>query len=144
MRAVEDSIINVTIWNYTADNDNTRGDQWNGEDFSIFSRDQQRDPADIYSGGRALRALLRPYPKATAGEPLHLSFDTKRRIFEYRFRHDPSVESPTEIFVPRFQYPKGFEVKVSDGKWENNSDNQLIRYWHTLDRDFHEIRISPS
>ncbi|WP_455283752.1 hypothetical protein, partial [[Eubacterium] cellulosolvens] len=144
MRAVEDNIMNVTIWNYTSDNDNIRGDQWNGEDFSIFSRDQQKDPVDIDSGGRALRALVRPYPKATAGEPLQLSFDMTRRIFRYRFRHEALVKSPTEIFVPRLQYPEGYKVKVSDGEWESDSDHQSLRYWHTLDRDSHTIRISPS
>ena len=144
MRAVEDNMMNVTIWNYTPDNDNIRGDQWNGEDFSIFSRDQQKDPADIDSGGRALHALLRPYPKATAGEPLQLSFEMKRRIFNYRFRHDPLVKSPTEIFVPRLQYPRGYKVKVSDGKWESDSDRQSLRYWHTLNRDSHTIHISPN
>lgn len=144
LRAVEDSTMNATIWNYTADNDNTRGDQWNGEDFSVFSRDQQKDPADINSGGRALRALLRPYPKATAGEPIRLSFSMKRRVFRYEFRHDPEVKAPTEIFVPRFQYPSGYRVRVSDGRWESDSARQLLRYWHTLNRDLHVIQISPS
>lgn len=142
--AVEDSLMNVTIWNYTADNDNTRGDQWNGEDFSVFSRDQQKDPADINSGGRALRALLRPYPKATAGEPTRLSFEMKHRIFQYEFRHDPRVSAPTELFVPRFQYPDGYQVQVSDGRWESDCASQILCYWHTLDRDSHAVRISPS
>jgi hypothetical protein len=143
LRAVEDSMMNATVWNYTPDNDNTRGDQWNGEDFSVFSRDQQKDPTDIHSGGRALRALLRPYPKATAGEPMQLSFDMNRRVFRYKFRHNPSVKSPTEIFVPRFQYPEGYSVQVSDGKWESDPARQLLRYWHTLDQDLHSVRISP-
>jgi len=144
MRAIEDNTMNVTIWNYTSDNDNTRGDQWNGEDFSVFSRDQQKDPADIDSGGRALHALVRPYPKATAGEPLQLSFDMKRRILKYRFRHDPLIKSRTEIFVPRVQYPEGYKVQISDGEWESDSDNQLVHYSHTLDRDRHVICILPS
>jgi len=144
MRAVEDNIMNVTIWNYTPDNNNARGDQWNGEDFSIFSRDQQKDPADPYSGGRALRALVRPYPKATAGGPTQLSFEMKHRTFRYEFKHDPHVRSPTEIFVPRFQYPKGYRAKVSDGRWESDFDRQLLRYWHTPDRESHVIHISPN
>ena len=136
-------MMNVSIWNYTSDNDNIRGDQWNGEDFSIFSRSQQKDPADMSSGGRALRALLRPYPKATAGEPTRLSFEMNGRIFEYEFRHIPLVKAPTEIFVPRLQYPDGYNVQVSDGVWESDSGRQLLNYWHTLDQDLHGIRISP-
>jgi len=144
MRAIEDSMMNVTIWNYTSDNDNTRGDQWNGEDFSVFSRDQQKDPAEINSGGRALRALVRPYTKATAGEPLELSFDMKHRIFKYKFRHDPLIKSRTEIFVPRVQYPEGYGVQVSDGEWESDADNQLMHYSHSSSRECHVIRIFPN
>jgi len=142
LRAIEDNIMNTTIWNYTPDNDNARGDQWNGEDFSVFSRDQQRNPTDVSSGGRGLRAFLRPYPKATAGEPMRLSFEMNRRVFRYEFSHDPLVEAPTEVFVPRFQYPKGYRVRVSDGRWESDSANQLLRYWHTMERDSHTILIT--
>jgi len=143
LKAIEGNIMNATIWNYTPDNDNAHGDQWNGEDFSVFSRDQRKDPTDMHSGGRGLRAFLRPYPKATAGEPMRLSFEMKRRVFRYEFRHDPQVEAPTEIFVPRFQYPKGYRVRVSDGRWESDSANQLLRYWHTPERDSHTILITP-
>ncbi len=44
IRALEENMLNVTLWNYTSDNTNAHGDQWNDEDLSIFSRDQQSDP----------------------------------------------------------------------------------------------------
>ncbi|MCJ7559593.1 heliorhodopsin HeR, partial [Candidatus Bathyarchaeota archaeon] len=44
-------------------------------DFSIFSRDQQDNPDDITSGGRALSGFVRPYARKTAGEPVSMSFD---------------------------------------------------------------------
>ena len=68
--AVESSLCSATIWNYTASNTNERGDGWNGEDLSIWSADQGRDTRVLDRGGRALRAVVRPYPVATAGEPL--------------------------------------------------------------------------
>ncbi|HEX2980224.1 MAG TPA: cellulase family glycosylhydrolase, partial [Anaerolineaceae bacterium] len=114
-QALEANLLSGTLWNYTPDNTNEHGDLWNDEDLSIFSRDQRKDPGDIHSGGRALDAAIRPYPKAVAGEPLHLSFDLRRRTFEFSFRHDPEVQAPTEIFVPNFQYPQGYLVEVSDG-----------------------------
>lgn len=141
--AIEENLLDCVIWNYCPDNTNARGDQWNGEDLSIFSRDQQADPADINSGGRALRALVRPYPRATAGEVRRMSFTMKSGIFEMTFRHDPGVSAPTEIFVPRFQYPGGVQVEVSDGTFALAAERQVLEYRHGMDRAEHIIRLSP-
>lgn len=143
MRAVERNMMNITLWNYTADNDNEHGDQWNDEDLSIFSRDQQVDPEDIHSGGRALRAVIRPYATAISGEPTTMSFDIKRRIFTFKYRHDPRSSLPTEIYVPNFQYPNGYEVSVSDGTVTHDHDNQRILYTPSSDNEEHTIRVNP-
>lgn len=45
INAMDTHLLNYTIWNYTSDNTNERGDLWNDEDLSIFSRDQQDDPS---------------------------------------------------------------------------------------------------
>jgi len=115
--ALDQTLASYTIWNYSADNTNARGDLWNTEDFSIYSLSQRTHTEDINSGGRALHQIVRPYPMATAGTPVALSFDTKRRIFDYRFRADPGVKAETEIFVPRLQYPNGFKVSVHGGSF---------------------------
>jgi hypothetical protein len=143
-RAIEAALLASTIWNYCPDNTNARGDQWNGEDLSVFSRDQQEDPGNPDSGGRALEALLRPWPRATAGEPLRISFDLRRRLFELEFRHDPRVTEPTEIYVPRFQYPKGYQVSVTDGSFQQLPDQQLLVYRHDPGRPSHRIQILPA
>ena len=144
LRALEENLHHFTLWNYTADNTNARGDMWNDEDLSIFSRDQQENPEDINSGGRALEAVVRPYPVAAAGEPLEIRFDIKRKIFEFRFRHDPAVSEPTEVFVPRVQYPNGCQVEVSDGEYELNLAEQTLTYWHSTEIKEHLIRLSPN
>jgi hypothetical protein len=36
--ALESNLMNVTLWNYCPINNHQHGDQWNGEDFSIWSR----------------------------------------------------------------------------------------------------------
>ena len=102
LRALDDTLLSGTIWNYTADNTNARGDGWNDEDLSIFSRDQQRDPKDVNSGGRALEAVARPYARAIAGALLRMGFDYRSRVFECAFRHDARATAPTEIYVPQF------------------------------------------
>ena len=141
MRVMEDTLLNYTIWNYTSDNSNERGDQWNDEDLSIFSRDQQKDPSDINSGGRALEAVIRPYARATAGEPLRMSFNLHKRAFEFEFRHDPHLTGSTEFFIPAFQYPNGYQVELSDGSYESDPAHQLMIYHHTDRVPIHKVVV---
>ncbi len=143
LRAVESSLCSATIWNYTASNTNERGDGWNGEDLSIWSANQGRDPKALDRGGRALRAVVRPYPMATAGEPLSLSFDMRRRVLHFTFRHDPDIIEPTEIFVPPYQYPFGYSVWMTDGTFLKDDVRHVLKYRHTLGQPTHTIIIRP-
>lgn len=144
LRAVDDNLLSCTLWNYTPDNTNARGDLWNDEDLSIFSRDQQRDPADIHSGGRALRAAVRPYPLATAGEPLKLDYDHKRRRCEFVFRHAAHTTAPTELFVPNYPYPKGYRVSAPGLRVEADTLNQIVRFWPQTPGGTYSIQIRPA
>lgn len=143
MQAVEDNLLDHTLWNYTPDNNNLHGDQWNDEDFSVYSPDQCSDPRDINSGGRALEAVVRPYPVATSGELLTSSFDPRKRVYRIRFKHDKAISEPTEIFIPNFQYPHGYTVKVSDGRYEVRLSDQILYYWPSSDERIHIITIRP-
>ena len=91
--ALDTLLINSTQWNYTASNRNDLaiGDGWNQEDLSIFSRDQQTNPADINSGGRALAGFVRPYAMATQGTPRKMKFDRVTGLFDYTFDADPAA-----------------------------------------------------
>ncbi len=140
--AMDANLLNCTIWNYTADNTNARGDMWNDEDLSIFSRDQQ-DSNDIHAGGRGLRAIVRPYARKIAGEPLKMHFDMASRVFELEFKHDPAVNVPTEIFVPDYQYPDGYKVEVSDGTYVINRESLTLSVQHDMEQSVHIIRILP-
>lgn len=142
-KALDANLLSYNLWTYDAFNDNKYGDHWNLENFSIYGLDQRKDPSDINSGGRALQAVVRPYPRATAGRPLRISFDIKKRIFEFEFRHDPKVVKPTEVFVPDYQYPGGYDVKLSDGSIVRDADNQLLIYTHSAEREIHTMRIIP-
>ncbi len=142
--ALEANLLNGTLWNYTADNDNVHGDQWNGEDFSIFSRDQQTGSGSLDDGGRALAAVVRPYPRAVAGEPLALTFSASDRVFEFTFRHDPAVTAPTECFIPNFQYPDGYAVEVSDGEYTVDRATQTLIYRHDPAQTGHWLRVGDA
>jgi hypothetical protein len=88
--AIDKNLLHALIWNYSADNSHTSGDGWNGEDLSIFCEGE----------GRAIEGWRRPYPMATAGELLALSWDRKRGLFRFRYSADPEISAPTEIFAP--------------------------------------------
>lgn len=143
MQAIEANLLHFTWWNYTADNTNERGDQWNGEDLSIFSPDQQKNPADLNSGGRALEALLRPYPVATAGKPVLLEYNWKTKVFRFTFEHHTTARAYTEIYVPTFQYPKGVVVTLTDGSYQIEKETQRLVYFHTSEVSQHTITIHP-
>ncbi|MPZ72241.1 MAG: cellulase family glycosylhydrolase [Nitriliruptorales bacterium] len=115
--ALDANLLSFTLWNYTADNTNEHGDGWNGEDLSIFSRDQGWFGEGPDSGARALLGFCRPYPLATAGTPLALEFDAEARVLRYLFTAAADVAAPTEIYVPAVQYPDGFDVATSAGTW---------------------------
>lgn len=127
--AVEDTLLDSALWVYTPDNTNAHGDLWNGEDLSIYSPDQQTDPEDIYSGGRALPASIRPHPRATAGQPVSLAFDLSRRAFTYTFIPDHAISAPTLVFIPRLHYPHGIQVRLEGGRWEYAPDDQMLSCW---------------
>ena len=139
--AVEANLVSGTIWNYTPDNRNAGGDGWNSEDLSLFSRDQQRNPNDINSGGRGWQGFVRPYPVAVAGEPQKVSFDRKTGAFELTFRADPAVTAPTTLFVPNLQYPNGYRVTVSDGTFRQDMGRQRLIYQQTAESTQHTIRL---
>ena len=128
LRGLEDNLLSYTLWNYTADNDNLHGDMWNDEDLSLFSRDQQKNPADINSGGRALKAFVRPFPIKTAGEPSKIDFDYRKGVFLFEFKGDAAIKEPTEIFLPGLQYPNGCEITLSDGSYTIDPEKQLLTY----------------
>lgn len=143
MRAIEDNLYSSTLWNYTPDNTNLRGDQWNDEDLSIFSRDQQSDPNDIHSGGRALEAVLRPYPIATAGQPVQLRFDLRKKEMDYVFEHDPEIAAPTEFFVPNFHYSNGVQAITPHGWVQHEPETQHLVYHPTRPGGVHRIVLRP-
>lgn len=124
--ALDANLLHSTQWNYTADNTNEWGDQWNLEDLSIFSKSQIINPKDINSGGRAIEGFCRPHFIQCAGVPLKMEFNLKSGSFYLEFDGDASIKGPTLIYVPKVQYPNGFEVKASDGKIIKEEDKQIV------------------
>ncbi len=140
--AVDANLLHSMQWNYTADNDNTWGDQWNKEDFSIFSLDQQTDQTNINSGGRAIKGFCRPHFLHVAGTPLKTVFSLKLREWQFEFDAAPEIDAPTILYVPQIHFPKGYEVDLTEGNLEATDDSQLIAFW-TKKPGFHRVIIRP-
>jgi len=125
--ALDTNLVSATIWNYTASNTHARGDGWNGEDLSIWCRDdfeagrsESGEPED--AGGRALAGFVRPFARATAGLPVSMRFETRSGRFSFTFKPEhsggkraASENAVTEVYVPEVQYPHGFSVRVTGG-----------------------------
>jgi hypothetical protein len=141
--ALDANFVSATVWNYTPDNNNARGDHWNDEDLSIFSRDQQDDTEDINAGGRALAGCVRPYAMATAGEPLCMAFELATRTFEYEFVPDSSITQPTELYIPTFQYGSGIAVAITGGRYEYDPAAQRLLVWAEADASRVTVTVSP-
>jgi hypothetical protein len=105
------------LWNYNPDNTDLYGDDWNGENFSWFSRNRalpasllgyEQDDATLDNGGRILSSVVRPYPAKVCGVPVRFEYEvaTGRMVFEW--------ENPTPAPPP-----------TSDSKFTSSSTSSL-------------------
>lgn len=94
------------------------------------------DPAlpDRGNGDREqiLRAYARPYPAATAGTPIALSFDSASGTMRYRYTAtlpDGKSAGPTlltEVRIPAISYPNGYRVIVTGGSVTSQTDAPVL------------------
>jgi len=141
--ALDANLLHSTQWNYTSDNTNEWGDLWNLEDLSIFSRDQQLNPDDINSGGRAIEGFCRPHFIHCSGIPLKMDFNYKEKTFNFKFDADSSIDAPTIIYVPYIQYPNGYKIEVSEGEIGKKETKQLV-FIRTKKDGVHTINITKA
>jgi hypothetical protein len=118
--AVDANLLHSTIWNYTADNTRKTGDGWNDEDLSIFSEGKER----------AAAGWKRPYPMATAGQPLSIKWNYKWAVFRYRFNADSAIDAPSIIFLPAERFGPGTKIKsIPSGiplRFDHQRDEQRL------------------
>lgn len=124
--ALDRLLLSSTQWNYTVENRNDPmvGDGWNQEDLSIWSPDQATHEGDPDSGGRAVEGFCRPYVRAAQGVLLRQAFDRAGGCFEAEIDVDARIGAPTEIYVPRRQFPGGFDCDA--GAASTRAQGQLL------------------
>jgi endoglycosylceramidase len=98
-------LVNWFAWNYTPCHVD-----WNQEDASIVEPDGRERPP--------VMALIRPYPRATAGTLQTVFYHAQTRDFLLAYRPASGASGPTEIFLPaRRHYADGFHIGVRGGDW---------------------------
>lgn len=87
-------------------------------------------------GVRAIRAVIRPYVIATAGEIKACEFDLKSVRFSLTITGRKSSK-PTLIFVPKWHYPflNLGDVYVSSGSVKYNSELEYIEWHHCSNQE---------
>ena len=76
LTALEENLLSFTLWNYTPENNNIRGDKWNDEDLSIFSNDQVALLSVCPSRSFNWRSLPLSVPLSRSGVPSGVSLTT--------------------------------------------------------------------
>ncbi|KAJ7291517.1 glycoside hydrolase superfamily [Mycena rebaudengoi] len=113
MTGLERSLIGFTLWNYNPYNDDERGDFWNGENFSWFSRRRalpasllyfEQDSVSLDQGARILPAVVRPYPAKTAGIPLRFEYEMTSGSFVFEWAMPKPGKAPASS-IPKITSP---------------------------------------
>ncbi len=65
------------------------------------------------AGGFCILNLVRPYAQAIAGTPVDMRFDPATGTFVLAFQPEARIRAPTEIFLPPYRYPKGYDVELA-------------------------------
>ena len=144
MRAAEDNLTSFVAWCYHVGNTISHGDRFNGEDFSIWSRELQTDPLDPYSGLKQPEALIRPHVRKVPGNLIDMHFCVWKKEFCATFEKDSSIDQPLEIFLPNLHYKSGITIESTGGYSERDKDKQILYFYPKEGELLHSIRILPN
>jgi hypothetical protein len=140
LRAVEKSNLDHTIWNYSPQNTQLAGDNWNGEDLSIRSK----------TSNRGLLSVVRPF--AVEVSPgvnfFNQEFNPKNAAKKYTLSIICRTIGTKRIFIylPQFHFSTS-EIKVmkTSGRVKSNNKKQELQWEGILcdgENQRHQIEIS--
>jgi endoglycosylceramidase len=100
-----------TQWEYSVS-----AELWNGEDLSLVAGDGKENPLAA--------AILRPFPRAVAGNGVVFSYQAASRAMNLRFA--PASAGVTEIAIPERAYPSGYAVTITGGCFDRSVAGTLL------------------
>ena len=115
--------------------------------------DASKPPHGANVNREKLRSLARPYPRAVAGTPRSFGFDPATRRFDLVYstraadgqelgeRLDPGVR--TEVFLPRIQYPEGYEVDVTGADVVSEPGARVLRLERRRRAEAVQLAVTP-
>jgi endoglycosylceramidase len=112
-------------------------------------RETEDPPAGANLRPEVVAALTRPYPVATNGTPLALSFDATTRVLDYTWstarpngrRGRRRIE--TSIVLPGSVYPEGVAVEVQRGTLVSAPGSRHLRIRNVPGVATVRVRVSP-
>ncbi len=138
MRQTEAKFVGWQYWAYKEWGDPTTESQTSG------GQGMFHDDADLTSvKAEKLSLLERPYPQATAGVPLALSFDAATRTFQYSYT-PRCAGGPTEIYVPKLHYPHGYTLELTGAHTTSPPNAALVKLESLKDATMVSVRITPA
>lgn len=109
---------------------------WNGRDKNLFNPDGSTRPGT--------RAVDRPYPRAVAGAIDTFSFDPETSRFELTFQEDPSINAPTEIYLPEKVYGASARVTLEpEGEYEIDEQGRILKVYGAGGRQGRRVVVEP-
>lgn len=150
---LESQLLSYTLWCYTADNHHTYSDLWNLEDLSIVN--DQHAKADATGGSEHQPLLAGDSKRGTLAfaHPLRLASLARQPNRHTHWSADATSSSslliskrrhrPTEVHVPHVQYPLGYTVTTSQGRYEEqqHDEHDVVKFFHNSRLQVHHITL---
>ena len=137
---IDHCLVHSALWNYTSDNENKWGDQWNQEDLSIFSKTSHDFSKGLNQGGRAIAGFCRPRIVSTPGEIVSQFYELETGEFSCEVCFDKIYALESVFYIPAFVYGNGYLVEVSSGEIEKDSEKQQL-FWENEKTGLHTISV---
>ncbi|ORY63932.1 glycoside hydrolase superfamily [Pseudomassariella vexata] len=125
LRGCDEHLLSYALWDYSVLNSHEWGDEWNGEDLSIFSAETGSFPNHpMLAGFRGAAGWCRPHVYSLTGRPLSMRFEYKTSKFSVEIESHAETEGYALIYVPWLHYRRSddgeeldLDIRILEGDW---------------------------